>query len=90
MGSNLGKEAVAAARGGQTAGQYRQHACGDAGDIPRDRSGRFTPKDSPPFINSAVEVETSLSPEELLHELLHIERDLGRTRRCLHFVTPPD
>lgn len=33
------------------------------------------------FLNSAVEAETNLSPEELLQTILRIERCLGRERR---------
>ncbi|CAN5208985.1 2-amino-4-hydroxy-6-hydroxymethyldihydropteridinediphosphokinase [soil metagenome] len=36
--------------------------------------------DQPPFLNGAVEVETSLAPRALLDALLRIEYELGRTR----------
>jgi 2-amino-4-hydroxy-6-hydroxymethyldihydropteridine diphosphokinase len=36
--------------------------------------------EQPPFLNGAVAVETSLSPQELLERLLEIERTLGRVR----------
>ncbi len=36
--------------------------------------------DQPPFLNGAVEVETSLPPRALLDALLRIEHELGRTR----------
>jgi 2-amino-4-hydroxy-6-hydroxymethyldihydropteridine diphosphokinase len=39
------------------------------------------PLGSPPFLNAAVELRTILSPIELLHRLLEIERVLGRSRR---------
>jgi 2-amino-4-hydroxy-6-hydroxymethyldihydropteridine diphosphokinase len=39
------------------------------------------PKNSPAFLNGAVEVQTALSPRELLERLLEIERTLGRERR---------
>jgi 2-amino-4-hydroxy-6-hydroxymethyldihydropteridine diphosphokinase len=35
----------------------------------------------PDYLNAVVLLETSLSPEELLHELLSIEQALGRVRR---------
>lgn len=38
------------------------------------------PADSPPFLNGAAEIETTLPPRELLEKLLQIERDLGRER----------
>jgi 2-amino-4-hydroxy-6-hydroxymethyldihydropteridine diphosphokinase len=37
-------------------------------------------EDQPAFLNGAAAVDTSLSPRELLGELLDVERELGRTR----------
>jgi 2-amino-4-hydroxy-6-hydroxymethyldihydropteridine diphosphokinase len=37
--------------------------------------------DQPSFLNQAIELETSLSPQELLNVLLEIELELGRTRQ---------
>jgi len=34
----------------------------------------------PDYLNAACEVETTLSPRELLREVLRIEREMGRTR----------
>src|SRR5262249_9763271 len=42
------------------------------------------PPDQPDFLNAVVEVETDLSPEELLDELQAIERELGRVRGERH------
>jgi 2-amino-4-hydroxy-6-hydroxymethyldihydropteridine diphosphokinase len=39
------------------------------------------PANSPDFLNGAAEIETTLSPHELLHRLLEIEKSLGRHRR---------
>ena len=39
------------------------------------------PPDSPAFLNAVAEIETTLSPRELLDRLLEIERTLGRQRR---------
>jgi len=36
--------------------------------------------DQPRFLNGAAAVETDLDPRTLLHELLAVERELGRTR----------
>lgn len=36
--------------------------------------------DQPRFLNGACRLETDLAPVELLHRLLEIERELGRTR----------
>ena len=37
-------------------------------------------EDQPRFLNAAAEVETELSPRELLDRLLEVELELGRTR----------
>ena len=39
------------------------------------------PENSPDFLNGVAEIETNLSPHELLHRLLAVERKLGRERR---------
>jgi 2-amino-4-hydroxy-6-hydroxymethyldihydropteridine diphosphokinase len=39
------------------------------------------PPGSPPFLNAAAELETTLEPRPLLARLLEIERHLGRERR---------
>ena len=36
------------------------------------------------FLNTVVEAETDLAPEELMRVLLELERALGRERRVLH------
>jgi 2-amino-4-hydroxy-6-hydroxymethyldihydropteridine diphosphokinase len=36
--------------------------------------------DQPRFLNAAALLETTLEPEELMHRLLAIEREMGRTR----------
>ena len=39
------------------------------------------PEDSPPFQNAAAKIRTTLGSHALLHELLEIERSMGRSRR---------
>lgn len=39
------------------------------------------PPDSPPFFNAAAKIETTLGSHALLHQLLEIEKSLGRDRR---------
>ncbi len=41
--------------------------------------------DQPRFVNAAAELETSLSPRDLLDALLAVELDLGRTREGARF-----
>ncbi len=38
------------------------------------------PADSPAFLNGAAELRTTLKPVEVLHALLAVEKQLGRTR----------
>ncbi len=42
---------------------------------------RSSQDDQPPYLNSAVRVETTLSPAELMRTALDIEASLGRVRR---------
>lgn len=39
------------------------------------------PEDAPAFLNAAARLDTTLAAHPLLHELLRIERDMGRVRR---------
>ncbi len=39
------------------------------------------PANSPPFLNGAIAIETTLGSHALLRELMHIEQSLGRNRR---------
>lgn len=39
------------------------------------------PEDSPAFLNGVVEIRTGLGAHAVLHRLLEIERELGRSRR---------
>lgn len=41
--------------------------------------GEGGPLDQPPYLNAAAELATSLGPEELLAELLDVERRFGRS-----------
>ena len=36
--------------------------------------------DQPPFLNCVVEIDTNLTPDELLENLLNIEKEMGRVR----------
>lgn len=39
-------------------------------------------RSQPKYLNGAVGVETALSPQELMRDLLGVERELGRTREA--------
>jgi 2-amino-4-hydroxy-6-hydroxymethyldihydropteridine diphosphokinase len=41
--------------------------------------------EQPHFLNAVAELETELSPRELLDRLLEVERELGRTRDGPHY-----
>jgi 2-amino-4-hydroxy-6-hydroxymethyldihydropteridine diphosphokinase len=44
------------------------------------RTAAWGKTDQPDFLNQAIQLETSLSPEELLEKILAIEHSLGRVR----------
>jgi 2-amino-4-hydroxy-6-hydroxymethyldihydropteridine diphosphokinase len=79
LGSNLGDRSATLARALELLGE-RQGI-----DIVVASSFRETDPvgyvDQPRFLNAAVAIETSLSPEALLAALLDVERELGRTRQ---------
>ena len=75
---------------GDRAGAMREalRLLAESGDIDVKRTSSFIenpavggPDDSPPFLNGAAELITTLPPRELLERLLEIERRLGRERR---------
>ncbi len=48
------------------------------------------PADSPPFLNAAAAIETTLGSHALLHRLLEIEHQIGRIRRARWEPRPID
>lgn len=48
------------------------------------------PAGSPPFLNAAAEVSTTLAPHPLLHVLMDVERAMGRVRRVKWEPRPID
>lgn len=46
-----------------------------------DNPAQGGPEDSPPFLNCAVEVQTTLSTKDIWKRLMEIEQQLGRVRR---------
>jgi 2-amino-4-hydroxy-6-hydroxymethyldihydropteridine diphosphokinase len=77
IGSNMGDRkaylAKAAAEIGQKIGQITQKS-----RLYETQAWGLT--DQPDFINQALEVETTLSPQETLKTILDIETNMGRTR----------
>jgi 2-amino-4-hydroxy-6-hydroxymethyldihydropteridine diphosphokinase len=45
-----------------------------------EQTAPIGPPGQPPYLNQMIAVETSLTPHDLLAELLQIERDMGRVR----------
>lgn len=52
---------------------------------PLYRSPAWGPIPQPDYLNAVAELETALAPAELLHELLAIERALGRDRSVARY-----
>jgi 2-amino-4-hydroxy-6-hydroxymethyldihydropteridine diphosphokinase len=48
------------------------------------------PQDAPPYLNAAVEIETSLEPHALMRRLLKIEKAMGRVRSERNAPRPID
>jgi 2-amino-4-hydroxy-6-hydroxymethyldihydropteridine diphosphokinase len=44
------------------------------------RTAAWGKTDQPEFLNQALKIETALSPEEVLREILKIEKNMGRIR----------
>ncbi len=66
-------------------------ACEALGQVPRTRLARRSslyrsaplgPQDQPPYINAVAELDTELTPLELLDQLQRIELDQGRERKA--------
>jgi 2-amino-4-hydroxy-6-hydroxymethyldihydropteridine diphosphokinase len=87
LGSNLGKRQTALraclAQVGKITGTSVKQVATFRETEPVD-----APAGSPRFMNSAAHLETSLSAETLLHELLRIEQALGRDRGAQEFHAP--
>jgi len=87
LGSNLGDRAAMIDRA--------MEAMKAAGVHVLRRSSLYDtePVDAPPqpwFLNAVAEAETQLTPQQLLHALLKIERDMGRRRTAIRAPrTPP-
>jgi 2-amino-4-hydroxy-6-hydroxymethyldihydropteridine diphosphokinase len=80
LGSNLGDSRLIVAAATMRVGAL-------PGTVLRCSSSHYlTPPwgmlDQPAFINSVVEIDTTLSPARLLEELLSLERQAGRVRGC--------
>lgn len=75
-GSNLGNRAGNL----QRAVSFIQRGAGNISCSPVYESPSWGFEHPIPFLNQVIELQTSLSPSSLLHMLLKIERECGRTR----------
>ncbi len=80
LGSNLGDRAGNIAAGVERVGQVQGVRVVAASSL-HETAAVGGPAGSPPYLNAAVVVRTSLSAIELLRRLLTIEAELGRVRR---------
>ena len=78
IGGNLGDRE----KNFTAAGKYIEQYCGAVGRSSSIyETAAWGKTDQPSFLNQALEVETTLSAEQLLKELLEIEKMLGRERK---------
>lgn len=77
IGGNLGDRQLNL----QQAAQLVEESCGDIisiSSIYETAAWGFT--DQPSFLNQVLVLNTELQPEELMHQLLAVEKELGRVR----------
>ena len=78
LGSNLGERAATLVQAAKTLNNVRGVKVRRISNmIETEPAG---PEDQPKYLNAATEIQTTLSPQELLHTLQDIERKLGRDR----------
>ncbi len=78
LGANLGARRKAIRRALDAVGDLPDTRLVDVSDLYETRA-RFV-EDQPDFINACAHLQTSLTPEQLLDQLLLIEKDMGRVR----------
>lgn len=79
LGSNLGNR-LAFLRGGRDSLLNRFDIVLLRASAVYETTAVGGPPDNPPFLNAVLEIETSLSPRELLSACLAVEDEFGRTR----------
>jgi 2-amino-4-hydroxy-6-hydroxymethyldihydropteridine diphosphokinase len=77
LGSNMGDRQ-------KTLEEAKNYISKSAGNVLREsqlyETAAWGIEDQPDFINQVLEIESNLSPEFLLDELLNIEKEMGRVR----------
>lgn len=65
--------------------EARKLIAGNCGDVIRSSSlyetAAWGKTDQPSFLNQAIEIETTLNADQLLHKILEIEKIMGRERK---------
>jgi len=79
LGANLGDRAASIRRAVELLGRTRGIQVMRVSSM-LENPAVGGPAGSPPFLNAAAELRTTLSPERLLETLLDVERRLGRVR----------
>ena len=65
-----------------TANECIEQQCGDIINASSlYETAAWGKNDQPSFLNQVLEIQTSLSPRQLLKKILHIEKQIGRVRK---------
>ena len=78
LGSNLGQREVFLAEARRSIGQLPRTRV--LGETQAEETAPIGPVHQGPFLNQMIAIETELSPQELLCELMRIEKESGRVR----------
>ena len=78
LGSNLGQREVFLAQARRSIAQLPQTRV--LGETAAEETAPIGPVPQEPFLNQMIAIETELSPQQLLRELMRIEKEAGRVR----------
>ncbi len=78
LGSNLGQREVFLAQGRRSIAELPKTRV--IGESAVEETAPIGPVKQDPFLNQMIAIETELSPQELLEELMRIEQEAGRER----------
>ncbi|HKR10258.1 MAG TPA: 2-amino-4-hydroxy-6-hydroxymethyldihydropteridine diphosphokinase [Gemmatimonadaceae bacterium] len=78
LGSNLGQREVFLAQARRSIAHLPQTRV--LGETAAEETAPLGPVQQGPFLNQMIAIETELSPQQLLRELMKIEKEAGRVR----------
>ena len=78
LGSNLGQREVFLAQARRSIAHLPQTRV--LGETAAEETAPIGPVQQGPFLNQMIAIETELSPQQLLRELMKIEKEAGRVR----------